>query len=211
MSKDLTLKEADRKVFTALFDDGLVDLFLSSWVAMFAIGPFLSVSLGDFWSSAIFVPIWVVLFLLLLWIRIRIVKPRIGVVKYGAERKRKLSWFLGIMVVLNVIFLGLALVAFSRPGSPGWMFTIPFSAMILLSFTLAGYFLNVNRFFTYGIMLAVAPFVGQWLYKQFGASHHGYPIMFGASAIMIFLVGLIKLIVLLRNNPLPSEEPLLQD
>jgi hypothetical protein len=105
MSEELDLKEAERKVFLASFDDGLVDLFLSSVFAMWAIAPFLSQTLGDFGISAIFVPLWAVVFLSLYLIRTRILKPRIGLVRYRVERKRKLSLFLVIMAILNVIFL----------------------------------------------------------------------------------------------------------
>ena len=56
--KNISIKEADRKVFRTSFDDGIVDIFISSVVLMFALAPFLSVYLGDFWSSVIFLPFW---------------------------------------------------------------------------------------------------------------------------------------------------------
>ena len=64
------------------------------------------------------------------------------------------------MVALNVIFLILGLVAFFNPGGPGWTKTIPFALMLLLSFSLAGYFLDVTRFYAYGLLLASGFFVG---------------------------------------------------
>ena len=105
----------------------------------------------------------------------------------------------------------LALVASQYADAPGWIFTMPFSAMILVSFSIAGYLLDINRFYAYGIMLGTAPIVGEYLYQNFGASHHGFPVTFGISAVIILLTGLIKLITLLRDNPLPTEEPLLQE
>jgi hypothetical protein len=207
MSKDnISLKEADQKVFRIAFDNGLVDIFISSVVLMFATGPFLSVYLGDFWSSVIFLPFWGAVFLILLWIHKNVIKPRAGVVNYGPMRKKKLTLFTGIMLALNVIFFILGLVAFSIPGSPGWTNVIPFAAMVLISFSLAGYFLDVNRFFLYGFMLSADFFVGEWLYQSYGASHHGYPIVFGISAGFIFLIGVIKLITFAQNNPLPSDD-----
>jgi hypothetical protein len=211
MSNDLTLKEADRRVFTVSFDDGLVDIFLSSVVLMFAVGPFLSVYLGDFWSSAIFLPFWGAVFLLLLWIRKNLVRPRSGVVKYGAQRRRKMTVFTGVMLVLNVVFMILGFYAFFMPEGPGWTKTVPFAAMLLISFTMAGYFLGVTRFYLYGLLLSGGFFVGEWLYQNYGAAHHGYPIVFGISSGVIFLTGLYKLITFLKENPLPSEEPLLQE
>jgi hypothetical protein len=176
---------------------------------MWAVAPFLSVYLGDFWSSAIFLPVWGVLYLVLRWVRKAYIRPRTGVVKYGVSRKRKLSAFSWIMVALNVIFLVLGLVAFfMMPGGPGWTRTIPFAIMLLVSFSLAGYFLDATRFYVYGILLAIGFFVGEWLYQNHGFTHHGFPIVFGTVSALIFLTGLYNLVTFVRENPLPSEEQL---
>ena len=52
------LAAAERRGFRSVVDTGLWDVMLASVVAMFAIAPLLSVRLGDFWSSAVFVPFW---------------------------------------------------------------------------------------------------------------------------------------------------------
>ena len=206
MSDRINLKEADRKVFTASFNDGLLDIFLASFVLMFAVAPFLSVYLGDFWSSFIFLPFWGVIYLVLRWIRVHIVNPRIGTVKYGPIRKKRITVFTIVMLVLNTIFLILGVIAFTIPDDSGWRFILPFGAMVLILFSMAGYLLDLNRLYVYGLMLALAAPVGEWLYQNRGASHHGYPVTYGLSALVIFLVGLVKFITLVRNNPLPPED-----
>jgi purine-cytosine permease-like protein len=50
---------------------------------------------------------------------------------------------------------------------------LPFSVMVLISFTLAVYFLDLNRFYIYGFMLGFAPILGEWLFQEFGIAHHG--------------------------------------
>jgi len=206
MSDEINLKEADRKIFSTSFDDGLLDIFLASVVLMFALAPFLSKYLGDFWSSFIFLPFWGALYLILRWLRVHVVNPRIGTVKYGPIRKKKITAFTIVMLVLNTIFLLLGMVAFAIPGDSGWRFILPFGAMVLILFSLAGYFLDLTRLYVYGLMLALAAPVGEWLYQNFGASHHGYPVTYGLSALVIFLVGLAKFITLVRDNPLPPED-----
>ena len=134
------------------------------------------------------------------------IKPRSGVVKYGSSRKKKLNLFTGIMLILNITFFILALlVGFVLPMSPGWSALLPFSAMVLALFSLAGHFLDLIRFYIYGLMLAAGPFIGEWLFQNYQVVHHGYPIVFGIYAGIIFLIGLIKLLTFLKNNPLPSD------
>ena len=50
--------------------------------------------------------------------------------------------------------------------------------------------------------------MGEWLYQNYGFSHHGYPVVFGTLSALIFLIGVYKLVTFLRNNPLPSDEQL---
>jgi hypothetical protein len=211
MSQKIDLKAADRKVFTASLDDGLIDIFLSSVVLMFAVGVFLSEYLGDFWSSAIFLPLWGALYLILRWIRKYVIIPRIGIVKWGADRKRKLSIFTVLMLALNISFFLLGIFFFITPGGPDWLGSYKFSAMfsiqILVLFSTAGYFLDLPRLYVYGLMLGLAPLVGEWLYQTYKTSHHGFPITFGLSALIIFATGLYKFINTLLDNPLPAENP----
>jgi hypothetical protein len=206
--KDISVREADRKVFRTSFDDGIVDIFISSVVLMFALAPFFSVYLGDFWSSVIFLPFWGVVYLILLWTRKNVIKPRAGLVNYGPQRRKKLTLFNRIMIVLNVVFLILGLVVFVSPGGSGWTITLAFAGMVLISFSLAGYFLDVTRFYLYGLMMSGGFFVGEWLYQTYGVSHHGYPIVFGISAGVIFLIGLFKLITFVQDNSLPTDDPM---
>ena len=56
MTAEISLKEAERKVFKATFQDGMWDIFIGCIVLQFAIAPLLSSKLGDFWSSVIFLP-----------------------------------------------------------------------------------------------------------------------------------------------------------
>ena len=63
MSQKISLKAAERKAFRTTYNDGLVDIFLGCFFLMFVIAPYLSASLGDFWSSAVFLPFWALVYL----------------------------------------------------------------------------------------------------------------------------------------------------
>ncbi len=206
MKSNKTLKEADRKLFTTYFDDGLVDIFLAAFVLMFVIGPFLSVPLGDFWAVAIFLPFWGLVYLVLRYLRRRFVTPRLGSVTWGDMRKRKLRRGSIIMLVLNVIFLGLGVVAFLLPIQSGYVMSLRFGANVLILFSVAGYFYDFSMLYLYGILIVLALPVGEWLYQTAGFSHHGYPVVFGSVAGIMLVRGLVKFFTLIKEIPPQAEE-----
>ena len=207
MSESISLKEAERRAFRSTFDDGLWDVFLGFFFLMFAFAPILSVYLGDFWSSAVFLPVWILVYLAILCIRKRIVKPRMGVAKYGRSRQVKMKRFTVIMLVINTILFLLGLYAAANfRAMPGWTVAVVLGLMLLMGFSLSAYFLDFNRLYLYGLLAGFAPLVGEWLFLNKGASHHGYPIVFGFMAVFMVVVGLVVFLRLLRENPLPEEE-----
>jgi MFS family permease len=209
MSTNKTLKAVDRKIFKTYFEDGLLDIFLAAFVLIFALAPLLSGTLGDFWSSFVFLPFYGVVYLILRYLRRRFVTPRIGSVKWGAMRAKKLRTGSIILLVINLVFLALGFLAFMMPIGSGWMMSIRFSVMMLILFSAAGYMLDFNSLYVYGVLIALAMPVGEWLYQNAGFSHHGYPVVFGCLAGTMFVRGLVTFITFLKNTPDQVEEPTL--
>lgn len=207
MSKNNFLEQAERKVFRASFEDGIIDIGIAAFFLMFAVAPLLSTKMGDFWSSFIFLPFWGIMYLLLRWMRKQFVIPRIGRVSFGADRKEKLRRGGVIMLVLNVIFLLAGILAYFYAGSgrSGWLITFIFSAVILLFTTMLGYLNDLPQLFIYGIASALGIPLGEWAWQQGYAGHHGYPMVFGTIATGIFVYGTYKFIRLIRNeSPTPE-------
>jgi len=206
MSQQISLKDAERKVFKSTFTDGLWDIFLSFFVLQFAIGPFLSTIMGDFWSSAMLIPILGVAYLAIWVVRKYVVAPRVGVVEFGAARKTRLKRFTMIMLAINLIAFLLGIIAALRfPSMPAGGPNIIFGLILLIVFSTAAYFLDFPRLYLYGLLTALAPQIGEWLYQNKGTLHHGYPIVFGTVAGIMFLTGLVTFVRFLANNPLPNE------
>jgi hypothetical protein len=206
MSDKNLLAQAERKVFQASFEDGLIDIGIAGFTLMFAVAPLLSVPLGDFWASAVFLPFWGLLYLLLRWVRNRYVLPRIGTVTFGADRIARLKRGGVVMVVLNVIFLALGAFTFFYHEGPGWMIALRFSAIIVIFFSMAGYLYDYPLLFIYGVLCALAIPGGEWLWQQGYVSHHGYPVVWGALTAIIFLRGMVKFINLIRRGVPQFEE-----
>jgi hypothetical protein len=189
----------------ASIDDGLWGIFLGCYFLIFAIAPYLSSSLGDFWSSVVFLPFWGLVYLVIWLMRKYVVTPRIGKVKFAFARKTKLAKFTVVMLVLNIVALILGFVAALRFGSvPGQMIGIVFGMILLMGFSMAAYFLDFSRLYFYGLLVGLSPMVGEWLWTHGYATHHGFPITFGTSAVIMILVGLAVFIRLLQDNPIPT-------
>ncbi len=205
MSYPISLKEAERKVFRSTVNDGLWDIFLGFFFLEFVIAPYLSESMGDFWSVAVFLPVWAVVYLAIRLIRKKVVEPRIGVVKFGPSRISKIKRFSYVMLAFNSIALLLGIwAALSFNRTSGEAIPYMFSILLLAGFSMAAFFLEFNRLYIYGLLIALAPVAGEWLWKNGYAAHHGWPITFGVISGIMILVGLVIFIRLLRSNPVPD-------
>ncbi len=206
MSERISLKEAEKKAFRATLNDGLWDVFLGCFFLMFVIAPFLSSSLGDFWSSVIFLPFWGFIYLIIWQTRKHIIVPRTGTATFGRARRTRLKKFTIIMLVVNIAAFVLGIVAAANVGRvSGRMTSILFGLLLLCFFSLAAYFLDLGRFYLYGLLAFAAPPIGEWLWVRGQVSHHGFPITFGVISGIMIVVGLSFLARLLRANPLPAE------
>ena len=206
MSQPISLKEAERKVFKTTFNDGLWDIFLGCFFLTFVIVLYLSSILGDFWSSVVQLPLWALVYLAIWLTRRYVVTPRMGRVSFGQVRKAKLAKFTVVMLVVNAVALILGLIAALSFGSiPGQMISLIFGLILLMGFSLAAYLLDFNRLFIYGLLVGLSPLVGEWLWSNGYASHHGFPITFGTSAGIMILTGLVIFVRLLRDNPVSPE------
>jgi hypothetical protein len=207
MAQKISLKQAERKVFRTAFQHGLWDVFIGCVVLQFAIAPLLSRSLGDFWSSAVFLPFWALVFVAILLVRNYIVRPRIGLVKFGPYRKRKLTKLVAVMLVVNIIaFILATFLALNYMVSSGWIHMLLLGLIVLLLSTIAAYYLNLTRYFIYGLLFLFSLLIGEWSYVRFRLAHHGFPITFGITSGIIIFTGLIHFFRFLRSCPLPTKQ-----
>ncbi len=202
MQTPLSLKSAERQAFQATLADGLWDVFIGCFVLQFALAPLLSDMLGDFWSSAIFLPFWGLVYLAIWLVRKQILAPRLGTVSVGKTRRAKLRKFSLVMVAANALMLLLGLlVVLNFNKIPGFGVASLFSLFLLAGFSAAAWLLDFPRLYVYGLLLFVAPLVGEWLYAKLGFTHHGYPVVFGVAAGVMILTGLVNFVRVLRNHP----------
>lgn len=206
MEPQISLKEAEKRVFRTAFNDGLWDIFLGCILLIFAVAPLLSERLGDFWSSMIFLPFWGLVYLAIWAVRRTMVAPRIGEVRFGPARRRKLAKFTLTMALVNLALVGLGVIAAAKYASlPGLTVSIAAGLALLLGFSAAAALLDIPRLYVYGLLAGFSPPVGAWLWSQGAASHHGFPLTFGITSGIIILTGLALFFRLLSETPAPSE------
>lgn len=207
MSETISLKQIEKKAFKTSHGDGLWDILLGCLLLMFAVAPLLSARLGDFWSSVVFLPFWGAVYLAARLLRTRVVAPRVGTFKIGRTRKAKLRKFSIVMLVANVVALILGIVAAKNVGSASGRAIVPFTGLIfLVGCSVAAGLLDLPRLYVYGLMIGLSPIVGEWLWVNHKASHHGFPVTFGFTAAVIIMVGLVLFIRIMRVAPVSAHE-----
>ena len=212
MSQQISLRDVERQAFRIKTDDGFVDIMLACFLLMFVIAPFLSARLGDFWSSAVFLPFWAFVYLVIWLIRKYVITPRLGTVNFGRARRAKLTKFTVLLFAFNLIALILGIVALLNLGRvPGLLFAVSLGILLWIACIVAAYFLDLDRLYIYGLLLGLSPPVGEWLWTHGYATHHGFPITFGLSAGIMILVGLCRFVRVLRYNPIADEGLLSKD
>lgn len=209
MDNTTSLKNLERSMFRDSIQDGILEIQLGLMLLMFVLPIYLSPTLGDFWSSVVFLPLWFAVIFGFRAFRKRIVQPRIGKIQYGVFRKKRLKRLNIVILVVNFIALGLGVLTFFQAMDlPGWAIAARFSIIMLVGFSLAGYMLDFPRIYLYGILISTAPIIGEYLYQNHGFSHHGFPATFGFLSAVITITGLIILIRLLKKYPLQENEDL---
>lgn len=206
MDKQANLKDIERNIFRETVRDGILDIMIGCILLIFVFAPLLSTRLGDFWSSAVFLPVWLVMFAGLRFVKRTYIQPRIGKVEYSTYRKRRLKNINLIFLVFNIIALGLGILAFFNiQDFQGW---IPFSILMLIGFSLGGFMIESPRLYLYGILTALAPMIGEYLWRNHGFSHHGFPVTFGVLSGIFILTGIMLMVSIFRRYPLPEKEDL---
>jgi hypothetical protein len=207
MSPDINLKEIERKAFRSTFQDGLLDMYLGFLLLTMGMGPVLpSLDASIMWTLGILLAFSVLVWLAF-WVGKKfITTPRMGLVKFGPQRKAKLKKTRAVLflsVLLGVIMLVLR-ATWKVEGA-----TIPIPAYVwavqaIVVFGLGAYFLDVSRFYAYGMLYAMPLPVGFVLLQNTGLPGFMF-LPFGISGGIMVLIGAVLFIRFLREYPLPTE------
>jgi hypothetical protein len=141
------LRTLERKVWSRFFQDGFYEIFFGM---MFAGNGLRAITDNIAFTFLVFIGI-----LIMIFGKIYITTPRLGLVKFGKERKRKRIWVFAVILSANVLTGVLLLITLFTGYKPGPEVTAPLiGGSVLFIFILIGYLLDYWRFTFYGFFLA---------------------------------------------------------
>ncbi len=219
MTENISLKELERKAFRSTFQDGLWDIFLGLLLVNMGGGMLLGASgMSPLWAMVVLTGFAGVV-LLGFWVGKKfITTPRIGLVKFGSQRKSKLRrvrvvLFLSVLLGVLMFIWG---VGSRYGGAPRLIASLPLPAYIwaaqcLVVFGLAAYFLDVTRFYLYAVLYALPFPLGILLAQNTDLSGSvSMAITFGVAGGVMVLWGAVLFVRFIRRYPVPAERPPLE-
>jgi len=162
MSQNVDLKALEKKAWRSVFQDGLWDIFLGLLLMAFGLSRWLdTLALDEGMRMGIYIGAEVLAMLVLFVGKRFVTIPRMGRVKFGADRQKRrnivrLLLFISVLVGLVMWFL-----ASSRISGEGgilsgrWFFPAIWVLNMLMVFGLGAYFLEYERLYVIGFLYAV--------------------------------------------------------
>ncbi len=192
------LAALEREAFRKFFEDGLLDIFLGLLLA--------TMPLGTLVDDLVVAAINGVLVVVLIVVRFRVVRPRLGRMTPGPRRRQKVRR--GHLALVASVVLGLVVWGvFAAGAGEGILRFMPFVWLVncVVVFGAMAHFLDVPRFLLYGFLYGV-PLAIDGIVRSSGAGRLPLLVTFVLPALVIVGVGVAKLLRFLRDYPLRGRE-----
>jgi len=208
--EQLNIKALEKKAFRSFFRDGIYDVFLGTILLSFGLPLILSEFGWIHWETMI-IPLVISIILnvgaLVFFVfgKKYITAPRLGIVRFGKTRKRKMmhvKLLLVISVLIGVVTFFLTLFKIlpvgGKTGIPAA--GLIFGIQVLIVFSLAAYFMDFTRLYLYAFLFAVAVPVTFWLKKNAPLTYPSLYV-FSLTAGPMLVIGWTLFIRFLRQYP----------
>jgi uncharacterized membrane protein len=196
MILNIKLKELEKNTWKTSYENGLIDIA----IGLICIASAVCHIFDDI--RYFLMPLYLIPILFLMLTKKYITIPRMGVVKFNKRRKKKSTIFIAVMTSVLIFLVILTIVLKTNYLPEGIASRIIISAVILLICFANAFFLNFNRLYIYGIVIAGAFNLNEYIRENHGFySEGGYDYLL--DAIVILITGCIYLVKFLKKYPLP--------
>ena len=194
------LKEIEKKAWTSVFQSGLVDIEIGLvLIVTFALQSFSTAidSVRFYFYMLYLVP---VLFYVIA--HRYLIIPRLGLVKFSKERKRR-SRLLAIIMTTSIVFLLILTMK-------GWIQMIPNTGIIVggivfLIPTLIAYFHNFDRMYIYAVLMTASFGLNEYTIAKTGVIESG-AYAWSISGIIMVAIGVVYLVKFIKKYSIPKED-----
>lgn len=205
MKSSIDLRALERKAYRSTFQDGLMDIALGLFLIGSAIaGLFRRDKPVRLAITIIIVMIPLAIFLLG---KRKITVPRMGFVKFGAERKARKRKSMIVILMAVIISSLLALMAMTQTMPyflivflKGYGSAVSFGLLAFTMFLFGGYYNDLPRLYLYGFLLGGSLFLSECYYNRVATEIHG-SLWFGISGAIMLIIGISLLTKFIRDNP----------
>jgi hypothetical protein len=198
MNDNPDLKQFEKTLYRSYHEDGLIDIFVGSWLIAITIGFVYDLFNIPAIFPALSIPMW-------RDAKNRITAPRTGLVKFGdlGSRGQNKMQFLVMIIIAMFSVAGLILIVTTGPsGAPDWLgdnFNLVMGALGLAIFVAFARMSDIKRFYGYGVATLIILSVGHFL-------DISWYVAVAPVGIVMIAYGLITLGVYLRDHPVASKE-----
>ena len=213
MATELKLKKIEQSAMRSTYQDGLLEICISSIIGSMAFMMFIPVRDEDSWLYLVLAFLGVGAGQLIYWAGKRfITMPRLGQVKFG-ELRRKRSKTMAIILALAVIIqVGIVMLTVGVWAIPTWaekfeqlfpdrsttdMLVAALGALFVGPSMMAiAYFTDFSRGYYISIVTTIGVFLMIWFWQ---------PLIQVSAAILILVPGLLSFVRFLRKYPIVSK------
>jgi MFS family permease len=220
-TQSLSLKEAESKAYQlSTSQDGLYDIFNGMLIILLSLTPWLDENgLHMPWNIILAEGLVFLILLAVLLAKKFVVAPRIGQVRYGVERKKRMKRLAVGMTIIFLITVALlagtvSAIYYREPifnGSIDW--SLPLDPVhtaagifIFALFSVIGYVNDYIRMYLYGFLFGLG-YVLSTLLQDITGNPLYWP--WALAGLVAVIIGLILFVRFLRDYPL-SQEPVLE-
>jgi len=203
MSQNIDLKALEKKAWRSVFQDGLWDIYLGIILMAFAVSAWLDKQpINDDLRMGIYIGV-MVFGMVVLYVGKRFITiPRLGQVKFGAERQKRrnvvrLVLFISVLLGLLLWWLSPVFLGSDREALSKWMFPVIWVLNMLMVFGLGAYFLEYERLYVIGFLYAIVLPIDVFVKNTTQQDMDVY--IFSAAGLIILIMGITYLVRFLRD------------